>query len=98
MKEQYTEEIKLLKKGYSLRNIAKITGTSINTIRKCKGLIWFCFVIFFWYIWTCDKRSMTLWETEVANQTQENQRQTENLERYQNQVTIAKNDTEIIKN
>ena len=40
---------------------------------------------------------MTLWETEVANQTQENQRQTENLERYQNQVTIAKNDTEIIK-
>ena len=39
MKEQYTEEIKLLKKGYSLRNIAKITGTSINTIRKCKGLI-----------------------------------------------------------
>lgn len=39
MKEQYIEEIKLLKKGYSLRNIAKITGTSINTIRKCKGLI-----------------------------------------------------------
>ena len=39
MKEQYIEEIKLLKKGYSLRNISKITGTSINTIRKCKGLI-----------------------------------------------------------
>lgn len=39
MKEQYTEEIKLLKKGYSLRNISKITGTSINTIRKCKSLI-----------------------------------------------------------
>lgn len=39
MKEQYTEEIKLLKKGYSLRNISKITGTSINTIRKCKALI-----------------------------------------------------------
>ena len=39
MKEQYIEEIKLLKKGYSLRNIAKITGTSINTIRKCKSLI-----------------------------------------------------------
>ena len=41
---------------------------------------------------------MTLWITEVANQAQENQRQTEYLERYQNQVTIAKNDTEIIKN
>lgn len=39
IREQYTEEIKLLKKGYSLRNISKITGTSINTIRKCKGLI-----------------------------------------------------------
>lgn len=39
MKEQYVEEIKLLKKGYSLRNISKITGTSINTIRKCKNLI-----------------------------------------------------------
>lgn len=38
-REQYTEEIKLLKKGYSLRNISKITGTSINTIRKCKSLI-----------------------------------------------------------
>lgn len=39
MREQYTEEIKLLKKGYSLRNISKITGASINTIRKCKSLI-----------------------------------------------------------
>lgn len=39
IREQYTEEIKLLKKGYSLRNIFKITGTSINTIRKCKSLI-----------------------------------------------------------
>lgn len=39
MREQYTEEIKLLKKGYSLRNISKITGASINTIRKYKSLI-----------------------------------------------------------
>lgn len=39
IREQYTEEIKLLKRGYSLRNISKITGTSINTIRKCKSLI-----------------------------------------------------------
>ena len=39
IREQYTEEIKLLKKGYSLRNISKITGTSINTIRQCKSLI-----------------------------------------------------------
>ena len=39
MKEQYVEELKLLRKGYSLRNIAKITGTSINTIRKCKALL-----------------------------------------------------------
>ena len=39
MREQYVEELKLLRKGYSLRNIAKITGTSINTIRKCKALM-----------------------------------------------------------
>ena len=39
MKEQYVEEIKLLKKGYSLRNISKITGTSINTLRKCKSIL-----------------------------------------------------------
>lgn len=38
MKEQYAEEIRLLKKGISLRNICKITGTSVNTVRKCKSL------------------------------------------------------------
>ena len=39
MKEQYVEEIKLLKKNYSLRNINKITGTSLNTLQKIKKLI-----------------------------------------------------------
>ena len=39
MREQYAEEIRLLRKGISLRNISKITGTSINTIRKCQNLI-----------------------------------------------------------
>ena len=39
MREQYAEEIRLLRKGISLRNISKITGTSINTIRKCQSLI-----------------------------------------------------------
>ncbi len=34
MKAQYTEEIKLLRKSYSLRNVSKLTGTSINTLRK----------------------------------------------------------------
>lgn len=34
MKEQYSKEIALLKKGLSLRNIQAITGTSIMTIRK----------------------------------------------------------------
>lgn len=38
MKSQYTEDIKLLKKGYSLRNIQKITGTSVNTLRKLKAI------------------------------------------------------------
>ena len=39
MREQYAEEIRLLRKGISLRNINKITGTSVNTIRKCQCLI-----------------------------------------------------------
>ena len=34
MKVQYAEEIKLLKKSYSLRNVSKLTGTSVNTLRK----------------------------------------------------------------
>ena len=39
MKDQYIEDIKLLRKGYSLRNITKITGTSVNTLRKVKAII-----------------------------------------------------------
>ena len=38
-KEQYQKEISLLKKGYSLSNISKITGTSINTIKKVNDTI-----------------------------------------------------------
>lgn len=38
MKEEYAEEIRLLKKGYSLRNISKITSTSVNTLRKLNAL------------------------------------------------------------
>lgn len=38
-KEEYAEELRLLKRGYSLRNISKITGTSVTTIRKVAELI-----------------------------------------------------------
>ena len=38
MKEEYAEEIRLLKKGISLRNVNKITHTSINTLRKIRDL------------------------------------------------------------
>ena len=38
MKEEYAEEIRLLKKGYSLRNISKIAHTSVNTLRKLNAL------------------------------------------------------------
>ena len=38
MKEQYKEESRLLRKGLSLRNVSKITGTSINTLRKIKAI------------------------------------------------------------
>lgn len=38
MKEEYVEEIRLLKKGISMRNVAKITKTSVNTLRKLRDL------------------------------------------------------------
>ena len=36
---EYAEELRLLKKGISLRNVSKLTGTSINTLRKCRALM-----------------------------------------------------------
>ena len=33
-KVQYSKELSLLKKGISLRNVALLTGTSVNTLRK----------------------------------------------------------------
>lgn len=36
---EYAEEMRLLKKGISLRNVSKLTGTSVNTLRKCKTLL-----------------------------------------------------------
>lgn len=39
MLEQYAEEVKYLKKGLALRTISKLTGTSVNTISKCKRLL-----------------------------------------------------------
>lgn len=36
-KSEYKQEISLLRKGLSLRNINSITGTSINTLRKLKA-------------------------------------------------------------
>lgn len=38
MHEEYAEEIRLLKKGISLRNVSKITHTSVNTLRKIRDL------------------------------------------------------------
>lgn len=41
MKEQYTKEIQLLRKGLSLRNVQAITNTSVNTLRKLQKIITF---------------------------------------------------------
>ena len=38
MKAEYAEELRLLRKGYSLANVYKLTGTSINTLRKIKKI------------------------------------------------------------
>ena len=37
MRAQYQNELKLLRKGLSLRNVSAITSTSINTLRKIKS-------------------------------------------------------------
>ncbi len=39
MQVEYTEELRLLRKGISLRNVSKLTGTSVNTLRKCRSLL-----------------------------------------------------------
>ena len=39
MKNDYKQEISLIKKGLSLRNIQKITGTSTATLQKIKKII-----------------------------------------------------------
>lgn len=36
MRAEYAEELRLLRKGYSLANVSKLTGTAINTLRKLK--------------------------------------------------------------
>lgn len=38
MKTQYTEEIKMLKKGYSYQHISQITSTNKNTLTKLKKM------------------------------------------------------------
>lgn len=38
MRQEYQNEIKLLRKGLSLRNVYAITNTSINTLRKLKSI------------------------------------------------------------
>ena len=38
-RKQYHKEISLIRKGLSLANISAITGTSINTIRRVKGVV-----------------------------------------------------------
>ena len=37
MRAQYQNEIKLLRKGLSLRNVSAITNTSVNTLRRIKS-------------------------------------------------------------
>lgn len=39
MKEEYQDELRLLRKGYSLRNVARLTSTSVNTLRKLKATL-----------------------------------------------------------
>ena len=42
MKEEYQEEIKMLKNGYSFQHINQITSTNKNTLTKLKKLFVDC--------------------------------------------------------
>lgn len=42
IRQEYSEEIRLIKKGISMRNIARMTGTSTTTLQKVKKLISEC--------------------------------------------------------
>ena len=35
-REEYKEVISLLKKGYAIRNVAKLSGVSVSTIQRIK--------------------------------------------------------------
>ena len=35
-REEYKEVISLLKKGYSVRNVAKLSGVSVSTVQRIK--------------------------------------------------------------
>lgn len=37
-KEQYTKELGLIRKGVSLRNVEKLTGTSLKTLQKVRDM------------------------------------------------------------
>jgi hypothetical protein len=38
-REDYAQELSLLRKGISLRNIQKLTGTSLGTLQKIKKFV-----------------------------------------------------------
>ena len=38
-RDQYQKEISLLRKGISLRNVQKITGTSLGTLQRVKKFV-----------------------------------------------------------
>ena len=38
-RDQYQKEISLLRKGISLRNVQKITGTSLGTLQRLKRFV-----------------------------------------------------------
>ena len=39
MKAEYREVISLLRKGYSIRDVAKLSGKDLNTIQRVKRLL-----------------------------------------------------------
>ena len=44
-REEYREVIEYLKKGYTIRDVAKLCGKGVSTVQGGKGVCWYNFIL-----------------------------------------------------
>ena len=49
-REEYKEVISLLRKGYAIRNVAKLSGVSVSTVQRIKESLLFDYELYFVYL------------------------------------------------